>query len=65
MTNTHIGAYVIWRKRRYDDRPNAVSGPFAESKFLSLFRRLYLTNFREVVIIHTMTSTGDFPWLLL
>jgi hypothetical protein len=36
MTNTHRGAYVIWRKRRYDDRPNAVSGPFAESKFLSL-----------------------------
>jgi len=28
--------YVKWRNRRYNDRPNAVSGTFAESKFLSL-----------------------------
>ena len=28
--------YVKWREWRHDDRPNAVSGPFAESKFLSL-----------------------------
>ena len=53
MTNTHIEAYVIWRKRRYDDRPNAVSGPFAESKFLSLhFLALYARLCRPYCLIN-------------
>ncbi len=36
MTNTWKIGSVKWRKRRHDDRANAVSGPFVESKFLSL-----------------------------
>ena len=36
MTATHNTAYVKWRNGRDEDMLNAVSGPFAESNFLSL-----------------------------
>jgi hypothetical protein len=36
MGNTPDAIYVKWRKRAVYAMPNAVSGPCAESKFLSL-----------------------------
>ena len=36
MAQMYNAAYVKWRNDQGDDMPNAVFGPFAESKFLFL-----------------------------